>query len=159
VTPKLTWTLAIVGLLAGNVVAMVVLAVVANNGGTQVIPAYYDKAAHFDDEIDRARASRILGWHAEVAMVAGGDAGLHFSIDVTLSDADGKAVDGAQVRITGYQRAHASDALDLALATSGGGHYRGGVPERNERRGWHDLIVVADRGGAHYTQHVVVEAR
>ena len=50
-TPRLRWILAIAGLLGGNVIAMVILAVVANNGGTQVIPAYYDKAAHYDDEL------------------------------------------------------------------------------------------------------------
>ncbi|HEX7837108.1 MAG TPA: FixH family protein [Kofleriaceae bacterium] len=147
--PRVKWILAIIALLAGNVVAMIVLAVVASDGATQVIPAYYDKAAHFDDEIDRATASRALGWHAEVA-IAGG------AIDVTVSDAAGRAVDGARVRITGYQRAHASEPLDVVLATIGAGRYRGDV---RERRGWHDLIVAADRGGAHYVQHVAIEAR
>ena len=78
------------------------------------------------------------------------------AIDVVVLDADGHAIEGAQVHVTGYQRAHASDALDVVLATAGGGHYRGGV---RERRGWHDLTVVADRGDAHYMQHVAVEAR
>ena len=148
-TPKLRWIVAIVGLLVGNVIAMVVLAVVANDGTTQVIPAYYDRAAHYDDELDRASASRELGWHAEVAIAAG-------AIDVTVSDAAGRAIDGARVRITGYQRAHASETLDLELSTAGGGHYRG---ELRERRGWHDLTVAAERGAARYFQHVAVEAR
>lgn len=148
-TPRQRWLLAITGLLAGNVIAMVVLAVVANDGGTQVIPAYYERAAHYDDEIDRARASRALGWHAEVAIAAG-------AIDVTMRDAVGRAVDGARVRITGYQRAHAGEPLDVELVTIGAGHYRGGV---RERRGWHDLTVAADRGGDHYVEHVAVEAR
>jgi nitrogen fixation protein FixH len=143
------WSLVIGGLLAGNVVAMVILAVVAGNGGTQVIPAYYDRAAHFDDEIARASASRALGWHAEVAIAAG-------AIDVTVSDAAGRAVDGARVRVTGYQRAHAGEPVDVELAWVGDGHYRAGV---RERRGWHDLTVVADRGDAHYQQRVAVEAR
>jgi nitrogen fixation protein FixH len=148
-TPRQRWILGITGLLAGNVIAMVILAVVANDGGTQVIPAYYDKAAHYDDELDRAAASRALGWHAEVAMAGG-------AIDVTVVDAAGRAVDGARVRITGYQRAHAAELLDVELATAGAGHYRGDV---RERRGWHDLTVIADRGGARYVQHVAVEAR
>ena len=103
-TARRTWPLAIGGLLIGNVIAMVILAVVANDGGTQVIPAYYDRAAHFDDEMSRASASRALGWHAEVAIAAG-------AIDVTVSDAAGHAVDGARVRVTGYQRAHSYDGL------------------------------------------------
>ncbi len=148
-TPARKWLIAIGGLLAGNVIAMVILAVVAGNGGTQVIPAYYDRAAHFDDEIDRASASRALGWHAEVAIAAG-------AIDVTMSDAAGQAVDGARVHVTGYQRAHAGEPVDVELARVGVGHYRVGL---RERRGWHDLTVVADRGDAHYQQRVAVDAR
>jgi len=148
-TPKLRWILAIVGLLAGNVLAMVILAVAATNGGTQVIPAYYEKASHYDDELDRSTVSKALGWHADVA-IAGG------AVDVTVSDEAGKPLDGAIVRITGYQRAHAGEALEVVLRAAGGGHYRGGV---HERVGWHDVTVTAERGAARYSQHIAVEAR
>jgi nitrogen fixation protein FixH len=148
-TARRTWIFAIVGLLGANVVAMTILAVVATNGGTQVIPAYYDKAAHYDDELDRAEVSRVLGWHADVVMAGG-------AIDVVVSDAVGGPIDGASVRITGYQRAHASDELNVALHALGGGHYRG---EFHERRGWHDLTVFAARASARYMQHVAIEAR
>lgn len=148
-TPGMRWLFAIGGLLVGNAIAMVILAVVAGNGGTQVIPSYYDRAAHFDDEIARASASRALGWHAEVSIAAG-------AIDVAMSDAAGHAVDGARVRVTGYQRAHAGEPVDVELAAVGVGRYRVGV---HERRGWHDLTVVADRGDAHYQQRVAIEAR
>ena len=148
-TPRKAWAIAIVGLLGVNVVAMVILAVVANDGGTQVIPAYYDKAAHYDDEIDRARVSRALGWHAGVVMAGG-------AIEVVLSDAAGHAIDGATLRVTGYHRVHAADPFDVVLAKAGGGRYRGDV---RDRPGWHDLTVVADRAGVRYLQHVTVEAR
>jgi nitrogen fixation protein FixH len=148
-TPRLTWALAIVGLLGANVVAMTILAVTANNGGTQVIPAYYDKAAHYDDELDRARASRALGWHADAVMSGG-------ALEVVVVDAAGAAIDGALVRVTGYQRAHAEDPFDLTLVAAGAGHYRG---QLRGRRGWHDLTVLADRAGARYAQHVAIEAR
>lgn len=151
-TPRKAWVIAIVGLLGVNVVAMVILAVIANDGGTQVIPAYYDKAAHYDDEIDRARVSRALGWHAGVALSGG-------AIEVVLSDAAGRAVEGATVRITGYHRAHAVDQLDVVLATTGGGRYRGDVRDRPGWPGLYDLTVLADRAGARYLQHVAVEAR
>ena len=147
--PHVRWIVAIVGLLAANVAAMIILTVVANRGKSQVIPAYYDKAAHYDDELDRRAASAALGWRAEVAMAAG-------AIDVTVSDAAGHAVDGAKVRVTGYQRAHADEPVDVVLLAAGAGHYRGGV---RERRGWHDLVVVAEQGSARFTQHVVVEAK
>lgn len=147
--PHRTWGLAIAGLLGGNVIAMTVLAVTASNGGTQVIPAYYDKAAHYDDELDRARASRALGWHAH-AVTSGG------AIEVVIVDAAGRPIDGAEVRVTGYQRAHADELLDVTLAAAGDGHYRG---ELCDRRGWHDLTVLAERAGARYAQHVAIEVR
>jgi nitrogen fixation protein FixH len=152
VTPRKAWVIAIVGLLGVNVLAMVILAVVATDGGTQVIPAYYDKAAHYDDEIDRARVSRALGWHAGVVMAGG-------AIEVVLSDAASRAVDGATVRVTGYHRAHAADPFDVGLAPIGGGRYRGEVRDRPGWPGLSDLTVLAERGGAHYLQHVAVEAR
>jgi hypothetical protein len=39
-TARTKWTLAIVGLLLGNVIAMVTLATVANIGKSQVLPSY-----------------------------------------------------------------------------------------------------------------------
>jgi nitrogen fixation protein FixH len=147
-TAGMKWLLAIAGLLSANVIAMVVLTVVANNGTTQVIPAYYDKAVHYNDELDRSATSRALGWHADVA-IAGG------AIDVVVADASGAAIDGAHVRVTGYQRAHAGEPVDVVLAATGGGHYHG----QAARRGWHDLTVIAERDGEQYTQNVAVEAR
>jgi len=152
VTPRKAWAIAIVGLLGVNVVAMVILAVVANDGATQVIPAYYDKAAHYDEEIDRARVSRALGWHAGVVMSGG-------ALEVILSDAAGHAIDGAKVRVTGYHRAHAADPFDVGLAPIGGGRYRGDVPDRPGWPGLYDLTVLAERAGSRYLQHVAVEAR
>lgn len=44
-SPAKRWILAIVCLLAFNVVAMVVLAVVANDGASKVVPGYGEQAA------------------------------------------------------------------------------------------------------------------
>jgi len=148
-TASFKWILAIVGLLVANMIAMVILAVVANNGTNQVIPDYYAKATHYDDEMARSAASQALGWQVVVAIT-------HDAIDVAVSDAAGKPLEGAEVRVAGYQRAHAADLLDQVLASAGAGHYRAASPER---AGWYDLTVLVTSGGAHYSQHVVVEAR
>ncbi len=148
-TPRSAWILAIVGLLATNVVAMVIIAVAASCGSAQVIPDYYARAAHYDDELARSAASRALGWRVDLTMTPG-------AIDAAVSDASGKPIGGAEVRITGYQRAHAAESLDVVLSAVTAGRYRGLV---RQRRGWYDLIAAVDAGGAHYTQHIVVEAR
>jgi nitrogen fixation protein FixH len=148
-TASVKWIFAIVGLLAANVIAMVILAVFANRGTNQVIPDYYAKAAHYDDEMARSSVSKALGWQVVVAIT-------NRSIDVAVSDAAGKPLDGAEVRVTGYQRAHASDPLDQVLAIAGPGHYRAAS---HARAGWYDVTAFVTLGAAHYTQHIVVEAR
>ena len=143
------WLLAIAGLLAANVIAMVTLAVVANRGGAQVIPDYYAKATRYDDELARSAASRALGWHVEIALAGR-------TVDAVVTDAAGAPLEGAAVRITGYQRAHAADPVDVVLAAAQGGHYRGAIAGR---LGWYDLVASVDTAAAHFSQRVVIEAR
>lgn len=143
------WTIVIVGLLATNMIAMVMLAVIARNGDNQVIPAYYEQSVHYDDAIDEATRSAALGWSASAALTAG-------SVEVLVRDLGGKALDGAQVHLAGYQRAHAADRIDVALAALGGGRYR--APLAAGRAGMHDLTITVERDGRRFTQRVVVEA-
>jgi len=144
-----TWPLAIAGLLAVNVLAAVILAVLANRGAAQVIPDYYAKATHYDDELARSTASRALGWQVDVTLVGG-------RIDASVRDADGAPIDAARVRVTGYQRAHAAERMDVELIATARGHY-GGV--MSGRTGWYDLEASVETGGAHFTRRVVAEAR
>jgi nitrogen fixation protein FixH len=148
-TARWKWLLAIAGLLVANAIAMTTLAVTANHGGAQVIPDYYAKATHYDDELDRSSRSHALGWRVDVAIA--GEV-----IDVTVVDASGAPIAGASVHITGYQRAHAAETIDIALAATSAGQYRGAMPGR---RGWYDLVARVDARDAHYTRRVVVEAR
>ena len=148
-TARWKWILAIAGLLAGNVIAMAALAVAANRGKAQVIPDYYARATRYEGELTRSAESRELGWRVDVVAADG-------AIDAVVSDATGQPIDGAIVRITGYQRAHASEVLDIVLAAAAPGHYRGAMPGR---LGAYDLVASVDTGTAHFTQRVVVEAR
>src|SRR5262245_8775514 len=113
-TARWKWLLAIAGLLAANVAAMVTLAVAAHHGGAQIIPDYYARATHYDDELDRSSRSRDLGWRVELAArcAAGG------AIDATVVDAAGAPITDAAVQLTGYQRAHAGEMVDVVLAAT-----------------------------------------
>ncbi|MEO7735024.1 MAG: FixH family protein [Kofleriaceae bacterium] len=148
-TARSKWPFAVVGLLAVNVVAAVTLAVLANRGGAQVIPDYYAKATHYDDELSRSATSRALGWRVDVTLTGR-------RVEATVADAAGQPIEAARVRITGYQRAHASDRIDVELTAGASGHYRGVVPGRP---GWYDLVASAERGDAHFTRRLVVEAK
>jgi nitrogen fixation protein FixH len=143
------WPIAIASLLIGNVIAMVVLATAAHRGAAQVIPDYYAAAVHFDDEIDRSSQSQALGWRVDVA-IAGA------AVDATVVDATGAPITQATVRVTGYQRARASEVVDVVLTADRPGPYRGPLAGR---RGVYDLVARVDARGAHYTSRSVVEAR
>ena len=148
-TARTTWTAAIVGLLAVNAIAAITLAVLANHGAAQVIPDYYTKAAHYDDELDRSTISRSLGWRVDVALGRG-------AIDAAVFDAAGRPIEGARVRVTGYQRAHAAEPIDVVLATASAGRYHAQV---DDRAGWYDLVVAVDARGSQFSRHVAAEAR
>lgn len=144
------WMIAIVALLGGNLLAMVYLAVVASNGDTQIIPAYYEQAVNYDQAIDEAARSRALGWSAAAGVSAG-------TIEVMVRDAAGAELGDARVRVEGYQRAHADERLALDLVEVGGGRYR--APLAAGRLGWHDLLIIVERAGHRFTQRAAVEAR
>lgn len=145
---KTNWTLAIVGLLGGNLLAMGVLATTAHTKQAQIIPAYDVAAAHYDDTMVEAARSHALGWSATAALRAG-------QIEVRITDATGLALRDAHVRVAGYPRAHAIDRFDLELLALGDGRYR--APLR--ARGWHDLTVVVERGAQAFSQRMAVEAQ
>ncbi|CAN5909165.1 hypothetical protein BH11MYX2_BH11MYX2_10000 [soil metagenome] len=143
------WTIAIVGLLAGNVLATVVLATVAAAGKSQVIPDYYDHAAHFDDAIDEATRSAQLGWRVSASLT-------DQYVEVRAVDGTGMPLVGAKVRVTGYPRAHADRTIDLSLAATADGTY--GASMTATARDRFDLRVVVDRANDHFATSLTVDA-
>lgn len=144
------WTIAIVSLLAGNVIAMLVLMGVAHSGGSEVIPNYYDRAVQYDTEIDDATSSLALAWSADVSLGRS-------MIEVQVRDRAGLPLDGARVRVTGYSRGHGDRHIDAVLALVGNGVYRAAL--RMPAVGVHDLKVVVERAGDRFTTPVSLEAR
>lgn len=150
-TPGRRWGLAIVGMLAVNVLATVGLATLARVGHSEVIPDYYAKAARYDATLDEQAASRALGWHVELTLD-------HGEASVLASDAAGRPITDAQVTVTGYPRADAGRHVDVALTPTpeGGGRYRGLA---DHAAGVHDLTVTIVRGGSRFVRGYVVTAR
>lgn len=142
------WVVAIVGLLSVNVIATVFLAVTAARGGSEVIPDYYETGVHYDTAIDRATASRALGWRAS-AKVSGGQ------LVIDVRDATGAPLEGARVAAAGYQRAYSTERLAVALVPAGD-VYRGAFPTR---AGVQDLTITVERGRDHFEQAVAIVAR
>ena len=97
------WIVAIVGLLAGNLIAMAVLLGAANTGGSRVLPQYYDRAIHYNNAIDQAAQNRALGWRVRAAWNGR-------AVVAEVTDRDGVALRDANIeiateaRVPGQQR-------------------------------------------------------
>jgi nitrogen fixation protein FixH len=141
------WIVGIVGLLAANVIAMVILAVTANTGKAQVIPAYYDQALRYDNVLDDAAKSRALGWKVDASIVGG-------SIEVVVRDAAGASITGATAKANGYQRTHADAPFEVTLT---GEPHRAALPTAST--GWYEVVIVVERGRDRFTRKLSIEAR
>lgn len=148
-TAKTRWTLAIVGLLAGNVLAGFVLFGIAHHGASQVIPHYYDKAVHYDDAIDQAAENRALGW----SVVASIDHGV---VTARVHDRAGQPLAGALVQVHGYARAHAERQFTGDLIPAGAGIYQA-LQARD--LGWNDVTITIVRGADRFVRRYAIDAR
>ena len=63
-----------------------------------VEPAYYQKAARFDEELARRRASLELGWRVDMLEFTRSLEG-DLALDVRLADREGTALGGATVSV------------------------------------------------------------
>ena len=114
--PSTRWLLAIVGLLGGNLVAIGVLMGAARDGSSsRVIPAYYDKAVHYNDAIDQAARNRALGWRIEADWQ-------HGAFVARVFDRTGAEIKDARVDIVATPRAQGSNhgLNDLTIAVTRG---------------------------------------
>lgn len=148
-SPALRWTVIVVGLLAGNLIAMAVLIVSSKAEGAQVIPAYYERATKFDTEIDDAVRARELAWDVDATLDRG-------SISVEARDTVGMPIVAGRVRVRGFQRSHAAARFDVELRAVAPGRF---AIERANEAGVHDLEIVVERGGVRFVAHRVVETR
>ena len=146
---RTAWVSAIIGLLAANVGASGVLIFASHDGGSQVIPNYYERALEYDRTIDQETADRALGWRVGVAAAGG-------IVTVTVADRGGAPLSGAAVQVHGYPRTHADETVDASLVAHGAGVY---VAPVLRRTGWHDLTVAVRRGTQVFVEHESVEAR
>jgi nitrogen fixation protein FixH len=146
--PAAKWILAIVSLLAANVIGTTVLIVEAHSGASRVIPSYYDRAVHYDDAIDQAARNRALGWSV-TSDVNGG------VVTVAVHDGRGAALAGANVHVEAVERSASARAVSADLAVAEPGTYRGHLAGM----GWLDVAISVTRGADRFVQRIAIEAR
>lgn len=149
INPGLRWILIVVGLLAGNVVAVVVLIAAAGPADAdRVLPDYYERAAHFDDDMAADEASAALGWKVDATITAG-------TLEIRMVDASGAPLAGAHVEVSGYHRAHAGAPITVALVEIAPGVYRAPLVATP---GIWQLTVRSAHGHASHVARIAVEA-
>jgi hypothetical protein len=146
-TARTKWVCAIVGLLAANIIGTSVLIGEAHHGASRVLPAYYERAVHYDDAIDQAARNRTLAWNVTTSICAG-------VAVVTAHDAHGAPIEHARVRIDGAERA-VEVAVTGELAAVAPGEYRARVGGT----GWVDLTIAIERGDDRFVRQLAIEAR
>ncbi|MEO8554081.1 MAG: FixH family protein [Kofleriaceae bacterium] len=142
------WILAVIGLLLGNVLAGVVLIAAAHHGASRVLPGYYDRAVHYDDQLDQAARNLALAWRIDVE--------LHDGVATVIAhDAAGVPIEHAHVHLDGVERARTAREITGDLVATRAGEYRA----RLGGAGWVDLSITIDRGAERYVDQLAVQAR
>jgi nitrogen fixation protein FixH len=149
--PALRWTLAITGLLVGNLAAVGIL-VTLSSGDTarRVVPDYYQRAVAWDRTEAAEAASDQLGWRATVALGTR-------RVAVTLHDRAGAPLTGARVTMRAHPRGRLDVDVAAPLAETAPGVYRA-TPALPAPGLW-DVTVHAARGHDAFSDELVAEKR
>lgn len=139
-SPAARWIGGIVLLLAGNAVAVILLATRSGDPTPRTVPDAYRRAVAYDRTVAARAASDALGWRAEPHLVA---AGRGDRLEVALLDRRGAPVAGAQVEASVRHRSRATGPT-VALVETAPGRYAAAVTAQG--RGLHDVEVHATRG-------------
>jgi nitrogen fixation protein FixH len=112
--PGWQWPAAMTGILVITVVANAFVYYAANHDPSFAVEDnYYEKAVDWDAHMAQEARNRALGWRLTTAL--GAPARDTIPLAVTLTDSAGRPLDGADVRLTAMQIAHAADPLRLTM--------------------------------------------
>jgi nitrogen fixation protein FixH len=154
------WAYIFIGLLtfhAGSMIAMVIVA--TSDPSFAVEPNYYEQALNWNSAAEQSAQNQRLGWSAAVATgdltsPAGGDAPAR-ELRVTLTDQEGRPLDGAVVHVECFHHARSGDRTSAQLAAAGGGLYAASLPLT--RPGLWEVRITVERGPERFTQRTQVD--
>lgn len=142
----------VVASLLGLQAAMCAVAVflATSDPSTAIESDYHERALRWDEAMAAVRASDALGWTGVIEVDSAPDHLGRREIRLSLTGADGSPVRGADVRVTCFHLARASNVLESALAPRSGRPetYVGAAPMR--KSGVWEFRVRARRGDDEY---------
>ena len=146
--PGMQWPIGIAAVLGATVIANLVVMRIANSDKAFAIePDYYKRAVAFDSTLATERRSDALKWSASARFLAQTTAGQR-TLAVTLTDAQGVAVQGATVTMTALANARANLVLTATLQESSPGRYQGSLAATFP--GQWEVRIDAVRGAEHF---------
>ncbi|MFN3168598.1 MAG: FixH family protein [Phycisphaeraceae bacterium] len=142
---RFTMPAVVLGLLGGHMVFILIAITLATGDRSfAVVPDYYNKAVDYDQRKAELAASEGLGWQVEFQPGVDVDAKGDRELVVVVRDRDGRAVTDAEVRVSCYHYARASEPVLMELTEWLPGQYAGAG--RLSREGFWQFEVIATRG-------------
>ncbi|TWT82665.1 FixH [Planctomycetes bacterium CA13] len=149
----LRWGGFVVGLLTLQVIVGVVAIILATNDpSAAVLPDYYDKALHWDNQKEAEAASRELGWKFTLLAMQEGD---KTGIQGQLKDGDGSPISIASGTLELYHHSRASQIDKITLPPSSQGTFgiSGCLPQDGL---WQANLDVTDANGKRFVNSQVM---
>lgn len=139
------WVSLVVGLLAFQVLACLVAALLAMSSPAVVtVPNYYEKSLQWDEHRAELAASQRLGWSATIHFSEPVDIFENRTISVRLTDAQSTVVPAETVSLKAWHHAAANQLVDVELAEVAPGFFQGKL--RMKDAGWWQFELQASQG-------------
>lgn len=149
------WPVIIISVLVAQIAFGIWMARVAGNDPNFAVePDYYAKAVNWDETMAQSRRDRALGWQAVATMTRA--EGRTATLQVSLVDSLGAAVQADSVQVEALEVAHARFVDKLTLIPSGSGY---AAPVANAGVGLWEVRVRAMRGTDLYTAKLRTELK
>ncbi|MEM1026750.1 MAG: FixH family protein [Planctomycetota bacterium] len=149
------WAFVVVALLAGHVTLMMTAVTFAlrGYGSAGVEPNYYARAVAWDADQELLRDSDQLGWQVAVTSDIWRDSDNRRKINLSVFDADGVAVERAEVALMMHHAVYPTRKADATLREQGEGVYTAKLPGLTAGLWRIDVrIVVPDSASTTQTQ-------
>jgi nitrogen fixation protein FixH len=101
------------------------ITVVAGDTSHAIVSDYDQRALDWDRHMQRRQRSAALGWGASIVVEPAVLDGGQRMVVVELTDARGRPIDDAEVELTLFHQARASQRSSVVLRSDGTGRYRG----------------------------------
>jgi nitrogen fixation protein FixH len=145
------WPLIIIAMLATHVTIMMIAVTLATRDPDfSVVPDYYNKATHWDQQQAALKASALLGWHLRIEPAPQVDPLGVRNVRFTLVDAAGVPIHDAAIEVAYFHHAHGDHTQTLQLHSDATGTIEQPLPMRYE--GIWEFHCTATANGHSFTQ-------